>query len=143
MPRLLHSNTRLPANFVNPNIVRDRIMNANPPAAPAAQPQQVNVNIPLAPEVWTENPTQGDFNPGTKSGEAIFKLKAKGLPDDKRITLERKNAPQFCRILQAKASTFGSIMTNIPVEFDAAGNVTKRGNLISEYSCISLEVLKR
>ncbi len=144
MPRSLRSNTILPANFVNPIIVCDRIMSgANPPDAPAAQPQQVNVTIPLAPEIWTENPTQGDFNPGTKSGEAIFKLKTKGLPKDKRISLEWKNSAQFLHILQAKASTFGSIVTSIPVEFDAGGNVTEWGNLISKYSCISLDVLKQ
>ena len=26
-------------------------------------------------KIWTENPNQGKFNPGTKAGEAIFKLK--------------------------------------------------------------------
>ena len=103
----------------------------------------VNVTMPSAPEVWTENPTQGDFNPGTKSGEAIFKMKTKGLPDDKRINFDKKNAPQFRRLLQAKGPTFGATVTSIPVEFDARGNVTKRKNLISEYPCIELDTLKR
>ncbi len=42
--------------------------------------------------VWVKNPTQGNFNPGTKSGKLIFKLKTAGLPDGNHISLDRKNA---------------------------------------------------
>ena len=117
--------------------------NANAATQNADAQQQVNVTLPSAPEIWTENPTQGDFNPGTKAGEAIFKLKSKGPSDDKRIGFERKNAQQFRRLLQAKESTFGSVVTNVPIEFDAAGAVTERKNLIEEYACIPLEALQR
>ena len=64
--------------------------NANP--APVAAP------VPV--EIWTENPNQGKFNPGTKAGEAIFKLKSSsGLEENKKLTLAWSNAPEFWRIL--------------------------------------------
>ena len=106
-------------------------------AGSAAAPQ------PASAEVWTENPMQGKFNPGTKSGEAIFKLKTKGLPEGKRISLDPQYAQQFRRLLQAKSATFGAIVTKVPVEFDAAGNPTKYKNLTTEYSSIELERLQR
>ena len=46
----------------------------------------------IAPVSWVVHPYQVDFNPGTKQGEAIFRNKTKGLKDDKRFTLQRKDA---------------------------------------------------
>ena len=54
------------ANVANNQQVPPVNQNQNP--APVAQPP---------PEVWSENPNQGNFNPGTKEGAAIYKLKTK------------------------------------------------------------------
>ena len=72
--------------------------------------------VPPAPvEIWTKNPNQGNFNPGTKSRSDIFKIKTKGLPEDKRLSLDKKDAQIFKRLLEAKESVFGQVMTHIPV----------------------------
>ena len=79
----LHHNLAFP-NTDNLRRVRFATMAAN---------QNQNANQALvaaaAPvEIWTENPNQGKFNPGTKAGEAIFKLKSSsGLEDNKKLTL--------------------------------------------------------
>ncbi len=39
-------------------------------------------------KIWTENSNQGKFSPGTKHGEAIFKMKRKWLPKDKQVALQ-------------------------------------------------------
>jgi hypothetical protein len=86
MQRSLRSNTELPNNFPFPDLTRRRQVNqtetmpADENAAPAGA-------ATAQAEVWTENPNQGKFNPGTKAGEAVFKLKTKGLPEDKRLPL--------------------------------------------------------
>ncbi len=56
---------------------------------------------------WTENPNLGNFNPGTKSGSKIFKMKSKGLSDDRKLTLDKKDAQAFKCLLEAKSPTFG------------------------------------
>ena len=107
------------------------------------QNQQNAVPVAAPAEVWTENPHQGNFNPGTKSGEVIFKMKTKGLADDNKIEMIPDNAAQFRRLLQAKAASFGSIATRVLVAFDNAGNVTEYRSLITQYSSIDMDVLQR
>ena len=82
---------------------------------------------PVAPdpvEVWTENPNQRKFNPGTKHGEAIFKIKTKRLSEDKQLALWRENAQTFFWILETTESDFGTFLTRVPVDFDNAGAPT-------------------
>ena len=101
--------------------------NANPPAS--------------APVSWVRHPYQVNFNPGTEQGEAIFRNKAKGLPSDKRFTLRRKDAQSVCRYFVAKSDSLGSIVTKVPLTFDAAGNPTTFGNLLTDYGSISMDRL--
>ena len=68
-------------------------------------------------DIWTENPNQGNFNPGTKSGSEIFKLKMKGLSEKERLSLDRKDAQTFWRLLKAKEPTLGQTVTHIPITF--------------------------
>ena len=93
-------------------------------------------------EIWSENPAVGTFNPGTKEGATIFKLKTKN-EHEKKIELVKGNAQLFRRLIQAKEPSFGGIISRVPTEFDATGNITKHSNLIQEYSTIKLETLQR
>ena len=105
---------------------------------------QAPVAAAVPVEIWTENPNQGKFNPGTKAGEAIFKLKSSsGLEENKKLTLARSNAPEFRRILESKESSFGGIVSRVPVEFDNAGVPIKYANLIKEYATVEMETLQR
>ena len=61
----------------------------NPPVAVAA-----------APKIWSENSAEGTFNPGTKEGTSIFKLKTKN-EIEKKFELVKSSAPEF-HALQAK-----------------------------------------
>ena len=89
-----------------------------------------------APEIWTENPIQGNFNPGTKSGAEIFKLKTQGLPQDKWLSLGKKDALSFRLFLEAKKN-------HIPVGFAPDGAPNQHLNLISQYLAVTLEQLQR
>ena len=46
--------------------------------------------VVAVPETWHVNPYHGKFNPSTKSGQAIFEKKTKGLPADERFTATKK-----------------------------------------------------
>lgn len=70
-------------------------------------------------------------------------MKTKGLADENKIEMIPDNAAQFRRLLQAKAASFGSIATQVPVAFDNAGNATEYRSLITQYSSIDMDVLQR
>ena len=141
--------TTLPDDFSTSNYPTNRRTNRNmaaavPPAGGGAGAGAGAGAPPApAPEIWTENPIQGNFNPGTKSGAEIFKLKSQGLPQDKRLSLDKKDAPTFRRLLEAKEPTFGQVLTHIPVTFAPDGSATGHLNLISNYSSVTLEQLQR
>ena len=94
-------------------------------------------------EVWSVNPLIGNFNPGTKTGQAIFEKKTKGLPAGSRFTATKKDAQAIRRFLQGKSATLGEVVTRIPVAFDGAGLPTSHANLLTEYSSISSDRLIR
>ena len=54
--------------------------------------------LPPAPPImaatveWKTDPFQGKFNPGTKSGQAIFLEKTKGLAEKDRLELSKSNS---------------------------------------------------
>ena len=106
----------------------------NAPAPPIVAP------APAPVKKWTENPNQGNFNPGTKLGSDTFKLKTKCLSDDKRLALDKKDAQIFKRLLEAKSPTFGQVVTHIPILFAPDGTATQHGNLLANYSKISIEL---
>ena len=92
--------------------------------------------------IWSENPAFGTFNPGTKEGALIFKLKTKNEHHEK-IELTKKNAPLFWRLFLAKEPSFGKIISKIPVNFDAVGKAIKHENLIQEYTSIEMKTIQR
>ena len=63
------------------------------------------------PETWHVNPYHRKLNPSTKSGQAIFEKKTKGLPADERFTATKKDSQGICRLLQAKSSSLGAVVT--------------------------------
>ena len=138
MARELRSNIWIPENFefpaVLPRTSRQQRTMADTNAA------AVSVDVP---ETWHVNPYHGKFNPSTKAGQAMFEKKTKGLPADKRFTATKKYSQGIRRLLQAKYSSLGAVVTRVPQEFDAAGNVTDHGNLLTEYSSIEMDRLQR
>ena len=62
-----------------------------------------------------------------------MKKKTKGLPADERFTATKKDSQGIRRLLQAKSSPLVSEVTRVLQEYDAAGNVTAHGNLLTEY----------
>ena len=103
---------------------------------------QVSVSTTTSAEIWLENLAVGNFNPGTKEGAAIFKLKTKN-EHNKKIELTKSNAQLFWSLLQAKEPSFGRIISKIPIKFNANGDPTKHANMISEYTLIEMKTLQR
>ena len=66
------------SEFPDPNnIRRERISNmAGNAESTTSNPASVASN---SEEIWSENPAIGTFNPGTKEGAIIFKLKTKNI----------------------------------------------------------------
>ena len=85
--------------------------------------------VVAVPETWHVNPYHGKFNPSTKAGQAIFEKKNKGLSADERFTATKKYSQVICRLLQAKYSLLGAVVTRVQ-EYDGAGNVTAHGNIL-------------
>ena len=83
MPRSLRSTGPID-NFRPPEISRGRIVE-QPAKTPDHPPPVIMAAAAASPIIWSENPNQGDFNPGTKVGRDIFEKKTKGLPDDKNF----------------------------------------------------------
>ena len=100
-------------------------------------------SVVAVPETWHVNPYHGKFNPSTKAGQAIFEKKTKGLPAYEGFTATKKDSQGIRHLLQAKSSSLGAVVTRVPQEFDAGGNVTAHGNLLTEYSSIVMDRLQR
>ena len=95
------------------------------------------------PETWHVNTCHGKFEPSTKVGQVIFEKKTKGLPADEHFTATKKYYQVICHLLQAKYSFLGAVVTRVPQEYDAAGNVTAHGNLLTEYLSIEMNILQQ
>ena len=70
--------------------------------------------VVAVPETWHVNPYHGKFNPSTKAVQAIFEKKTKGLPADERFTATKKDSQGIRRLLQAKSSSLGAVVTRVP-----------------------------
>ena len=77
------------SEFLDPdNIRRERISNmAVDDASTTSNQALVASNLE---EIWSENPALRTFNPGTKEGAIIFKLKSKN-EHEKRIEMKKEN----------------------------------------------------
>ena len=90
------------------------------------------------PETWHVNPYHGKLNPSTKTGQANFEKKTKGLPADESFTATKKDSQGIRRLLQAKSSSLGAVVTRVPQEYDATGNVTAhRSKACTPWACTS------
>ena len=73
----------------------------------------------------------------------MFKLKARGLPDDKKCGLTTKDAPALRKYLQGKQGALGSIVTAVPITVSADGTVTDTAILITQCQLISFDCMQR
>ena len=83
--------------------------------------------VPPAPaaDSWVDNSNVGNFNPGTKSGLAIFEKKTKGLKEENRLTATNKDAQAIHRFFENKYLALGKVVTQIPIKSDANGDPTE------------------
>ena len=95
--------------------------------------------VPPAPtaDSWVDSPNAGNFNPARKSGQAIFEKKTH------RLTATKKDAQAICRFLGKKAPELGKVVTQISITYDDFGYPNEWGNLLCEYSSISMNLLQR
>ena len=70
-------------------------------------------------------------------GQKIFMGKPKGLPEDKRLDLNRSNGPKIHRVLRVRELNFRT-STNVPTELAFDGTILKTGNLLSQHQNITL-----
>ena len=84
-----------------------------------------------------------DYNPGTRTGQEIFKNKTRGIPEADKFEVIAKKTPALRKLLIAKSTTLGGIITRVPLEVDADGIVTKTGNLVEQYQVFDFETLQR
>ena len=75
-------------------------------------------------------------------GQAIFENKTKGLSADERFTATMKYSHGIRRLLQAKSSSLGAVVTRVQQECYATGNVTAHGNLLIEHASIEMNRLQ-
>ena len=90
-----------------------------------------------APSEWKVNPYHGNFNPATKTGQAIFKEKTQGLPIDARLDLTKVNAPKLLQYLKARDGSMGNLVRKVPIP----GGLT--ANLLTQHSSITLFDVQR
>ena len=135
MQRKNRSNSEAPAIFpFQTHPFRNQPNNMSEEDAAAA------IMVPV--EQGKDNMLTGNFNPGNAAGQKIFLDKTKGLPADQRLTLTRENAQNI--IAQFKVDQFmGTVVTGIPREYDAAGAVSARMNLIHQCPTTGLEMVQR
>ena len=142
MQRSLRSNLSLPDNFEFPNFSRGRIqLNIMADAVAAAGAPVV---APTEAVLWQETPDHGNYNPGSKHGQSIFKSKTQGPSNDVKYNLTNKDASDLRRFLESKQNALGSVVTRVEVSFDPLnGNPTGFANILRDYSSISLERVQR
>ena len=78
-----------------------------------------------AVDSWVDNTNFGNFNPGKKSGQAIFENETKGLKDKNSLTATKKYAQSILSFLENKAPALGKVGTQIPITYDAVGDPTE------------------
>ena len=69
------------------------------------------VSPALAADSWVDNTNVGNFNTGTKSGQAIFENKTKDLKEDNRLTATKKDAQAISRFLENRAPALGKFVS--------------------------------
>ena len=106
--RELRSDFRIPEIFECPEVLPRTRQQQRTMADPNAAAVAVAV-----PETWHVNPYHGKLNSSTKAGQAIFEKKTKGLPADEHFNATKKDSQGIRRLLQAKSSSFGAVVTRV------------------------------
>ena len=92
-------------------------------------PANLNVSAPTV-TIWLENPLAKDFNPCMMQGQKIFLELTQGPLDGKRFSDSHSDLAEFIRFLCTKSYTFGTIISNVPDEFNNASASIKFKNII-------------
>ncbi len=87
---------------------------------------------------WKTNPFNGNFNPGTKTGQVIFIEKTKGHPDGKRFDLSKEHSSEIHQFFKTRSASLGGCCL-IPIAFDGTGTATEWAHLITQHSKTSLK----
>ena len=152
-PRQLRSNTDLQNDFIFPSNSPERRQRNNPvqevqeknvmadddAAAAAANVPAVNNNM----TVWSSNPNVGNYTPGTRNGQEIFRNKTKGLPEEKKFQVISTDAGAMKQFFIGKSTSLGGIVTRVAIEKNADGSVKKTANLITQHQLADFDNLKR
>ena len=152
-PRQLRSNTDLQSNFTFPSNSPARRQRNNQ----VQEDQEINIMAiqgaqnaaPVVPAgnnvntVWSSNPNVGNYNPGTRNGQEIFKNKTKGMPEEKKFQVLSTDAEPLKQFFVGKSTSLGGIVTRSPIEYNDDGTVKKTANLITQHQLTDLEILKR
>ena len=130
MSRELRSNTTVPDIFPIPETRRtrqtERTVTMIDAAGAAGAAAEATTSTPV---IWLKNPLQGNFNPGTVSGQKIFLEKTKCLDADKRLNLTNTDATAIVDVFKVKEQLMGDCITAIPTEYPG-GAGTKMMNMI-------------
>jgi hypothetical protein len=93
--------------------------------------------------LWQETPDHGNYNPGSKHGQSIFKSKTQGSSNGIKYDLTSKDASDLRRFLELKQHALGGVVTRAEVTFDAtAGNPNGFANILCDYLSVTLERVK-
>ena len=84
-----------------------------------------------------------DYNPGTRTGQEVFKNKTREIPDADKFEVIAKEAPALQKLVIAKSTVLGEIITCVPLEVGADGTVTKTANLVEQYQNFQIKMLQR
>lgn len=93
---------------------------------------------------WTDDPFQDRINPSTKTGQAIYIAKSKGLDEEKRIEVSKLNSEAIMSYLLTNEAQLGKLVTAIPIDRNPDGTSSgKTANLLTQYSKITLDDVER
>ena len=104
------------------------------------QQNKVQSNAVDINKIWYASPIVGDYNPGTKHGQEIFKTKTKDLFGTDKCEVITKNAPALRKLLIGKNTAFGGNITRVNIKVDAYEAIKVTGKLIEQYLFLILKI---
>ena len=104
-------------------------------AAAAAIVPAVNNNV----TVWSSNPNVGNYNPGTRNCQEIFRNRTKGLPEEKKFQVISTDAQAMKQLFIGKSTLLGGILTRVAIEYNDDVTVKKTNNLITQHQLTDFE----
>ena len=82
------------------------------------------------PMIWQETSDHGNFNPGTKIGQTIFKTKTIGPANNVQYTLTNADSHNLRRFMESRQNALGNVVTRLSVAFDSVGTATGFANIL-------------